>query len=79
MRIAGGLFGTLRSDFMHSLTRVGVDGIDVSEVTAIDQAGPALCLLAQSRYGAGIGRQSECFAADWHGVLRAPAAMEIAL
>ena len=46
MRIRGGLNGSLRNDFMHSLTRVGVAEIDVSAVTAVDQAGLALCLAA---------------------------------
>jgi hypothetical protein len=64
---------------MHSLTRVGVNEIDVSEVTATDQAGMALCLLAQKRYGANIGQQSLCFASAWQGALRVPGAMEIAL
>lgn len=79
MRIAGGLTGALRNDFMHSLTRVGVDEIDVSAVTATDQAGLALCLLAQNRYGASIGQQSGCFANAWRECLRVPSAMEVGL
>lgn len=34
MRVMGGLNGTLRNDFMHALTRVGVNEIDVESVTA---------------------------------------------
>lgn len=79
MRIAGGLNGALRNDFMHSLTRVGVNEIDVSEVTAVDQAGLALCLVAQGRYKAVIGQQSECFAKAWRESLRVPGAMEVEL
>lgn len=70
MRIVGGLNGALQNDVMYSLTRVGVDEIDVSEVTAVDQAGLALCLLAQGRYGIRIGQQSECFSKAWREALR---------
>lgn len=76
MRIAGGLKGALQNDVMYSLTRVGVDEIDVSEVTTVDRAGLDLCLLAQARYGARIGRQSECFAKAWREVLSISHAMD---
>lgn len=69
MRVAGGLNGTLRNDFVYSLTRVGIDEIDVSAVTAVDAAGIDLCLLAEGRYGARVGRQSECFAKRWKEAL----------
>jgi hypothetical protein len=65
MRISGGLNGALRNDFMHALTRVGVNEIDVEAVTAVDQAGLALCLVAAGRHGVEIGAQSECFALAW--------------
>ena len=65
MRIAGGLNGSLRNDFMHALTRVGVDEIDVEAVTAVDQAGLALCLVATNRYAVTIGARSACFAEEW--------------
>lgn len=65
LRISGGLNGALRNDFMHALTRVGVNEIDVEAVTAVDQAGIALCLVATGRHGVVIGGQSECFAAAW--------------
>lgn len=65
MRIAGGLNASLRNDFMHAITRVGVDEIDLAEVTAVEQAGLAFCLVASERHGAIIGRQSEAFAAAW--------------
>lgn len=74
MRIAGGLNGTLRNDFMHGLTRVGVDEIDASEVTAVDREGLALCLVAQGRHGIPVGQQSECFAKAWREALRVPGA-----
>lgn len=66
MRIAGGLSGALQNDVTYSLTRVGVDEMDLSGVTAVDAAGLDLCLLAQGRYGVRIGRRSECFAKAWH-------------
>jgi len=65
MRIAGGLNGALRNDFMHALTRVGVDEIDVGAVTQVDQAGLALCLVATERHGAIIGARSDCFDGAW--------------
>lgn len=65
MRIAGGLNGSLRNDFMHALTRVGVDEIDVEAVTAVDQAGLALCLVATNRHAVTMGPRSACFAAAW--------------
>ncbi|MDR1934491.1 MAG: PilZ domain-containing protein [Candidatus Accumulibacter sp.] len=46
MRVAGGLNGSLRDDFMHSLTKVGVDEIDLSKVTDIDNTGAELCRIA---------------------------------
>jgi hypothetical protein len=62
MRITGGLCGILRSDFMHALTRMGVDEIDLEGVTAVEQAGLALCLVAANRHRVTIGAQSPCFA-----------------
>lgn len=79
MRIIGGLNGTLQNDVMYSLTRVGVDEIDVSEVTAVDRAGLDLCLLAQGRYGAHIGQQSECFSKAWRETLNVTATMSVDL
>ncbi len=72
MRIAGGLGNSLRNDFMHALTRVGVDEIDVDAVTAVDQAGLALCLVANARHGVKIGAQSACFAEAWAAALAVP-------
>ncbi len=72
MRITGGLCGILRSDFMHALTRMGVDEIDVEGVTAVEQAGLALCLVATSRHGVAIGAQSPCFAEAWAQAISAP-------
>ena len=72
MRITGGLNGALRNDFMHALTRVGVNEIDMSGVTALDQPGLALCLVATSRHGVEIGEQSGCFASAWKTALARP-------
>jgi len=65
MRISGGLNNALRSDFMHSLTRVGVAELDLSGVTAIDSAGLALCLIAVEQYDVEIVCRSRCVAAAW--------------
>lgn len=75
MRISGGLNGGLRNDFMHALTRVGVSEMDVAGVTALDQAGLALCLVATSRHGVEIRAQSDCFAAAWKTALARPGAL----
>ena len=60
MRIAGGLNGGLRSDFMHSLTRMGIDEMDLSGVTEIDSAGLELCRIAVDQHQVGIVRPSPC-------------------
>jgi len=75
IRVTGGLNSSLQNDFMHALTRVGVDEIDLAAVTAVDQGGLALCLVASSRHGAVIGAQSECFAKAWKAALAAPGAV----
>lgn len=72
MRITGGLGNSLRNDFMHALTRVGVDEIDLEGVTLVDQAGLALCLVANNRHGVKIGAQSLCFAEAWEQALAVP-------
>lgn len=72
MRITGGLGSSLRNDFMHALTRVGVDEIDLEGVTSVDQAGLALCLVACDRHGVKLGAQSRCFAEAWQLALAAP-------
>jgi len=72
MRISGGLNGTLRADFIHALTRVGVDEIDLNGVTTVDQAGLALCQVATTRHGAVLGAQSACFASAWNIAMAAP-------
>lgn len=65
MRIQGGLNGSLHNDVMHSLSKVGIDGLDVSAVTAVDRAGMALCMVAVGHYGVRIEHQSDCFQAAW--------------
>ena len=72
LRVTGGLNGGLRNDFMHALSRVGVDVLDLSAVTAVDQEGLALCLEATGRYQARMGQQSACFSAAWAKVLDIP-------
>lgn len=76
MRIAGGLNGSLRNDFMHALTRVGVEELDVNAVTQIDQAGLALCLVAVRRHGVAIAAQSAVFAEAWTLAQAAPSDYE---
>lgn len=71
MRIAGGLNGTLANDFTYSLTKVGVDEMDLSAVTLVDAAGLELCVNAIVHHGASIGDMSECFAEAWkHAVIK---------
>lgn len=74
LRISGGLNGSLRNDFMHALTRVGVDELDVAAVTAADLAGLALCVVATDRYQVRLGQQSACFAAAWAKIVNGPQA-----
>lgn len=76
MRITGGLGNSLRNDFMHALTRVGVDEIDLEGVTLVDQAGLALCLVASNRHGVKLGAQSQCFAEAWKQALAVPGEIE---
>lgn len=76
MRITGGLSGALLNDFMHALTRMGVDEIDLESVTAVEQAGLALCLVATTRHGVAIGAQSQCFADAWKLALAVPGEIE---
>ncbi len=60
MRIVGGMNEGLRSDLMHGLTRMGVDEMDLSGVTAIDSAGVELCRIAVNRHQVGIVNPSPC-------------------
>lgn len=72
MRIAGGLNGSLRNDFMHALTRVGVEELDVQGVTHLDPVGLALCQVAVRRHGVNVVAQSACFAEAWLQAEAAP-------
>ena len=54
MRVVGGLNGCLHNDFMHGLTKVGIDEIDLSAVTDIDSAGLELCRVAAEVFRVGI-------------------------
>lgn len=60
MRVVGGLNDGLRNDFMHGLTKVGVDDLDLSAVSNVDTAGLALCRIAVEQYQARIVSQSSC-------------------
>lgn len=50
MRISGGLSRGLRNDFLHHLTRMGIDELDLSAVTEIDDAGLDLCRIAVDEF-----------------------------
>lgn len=71
MRVAGGLAGLLRDDFMHALTHQGVDRIDLSEVTRIDGEGVDLCRVAIEQYRVGFVRPSPCVREVMSGPLAA--------
>ena len=58
MRVIGGLNASLRNDFMHALEKVGVEGIDLSEVKDVDRAGAELCRIAIRDYQLDILRPS---------------------
>ena len=60
MRVVGGLTARLHDDFMHGLTRMRVDRLDLAGVTQIDAAGVDLCGIAIEQYQAGIVRPSSC-------------------
>ncbi|MFT3849277.1 MAG: PilZ domain-containing protein [Propionivibrio sp.] len=50
MRISGGLNRGLRNDFMHHLTRMGINDLDLAEATEIDEVGFELCRVAVEDY-----------------------------
>ena len=54
MRISGGLNHGLRNDFTYHLTRMGIDDLDLSEVTEVDEVGLELCRIAVDEYKARI-------------------------
>jgi len=60
MRVSGGLSRGLRNDFMHHLTRMGIDDLDLSGVTELDDAGIELCRVAVKQYKVRIVRASTC-------------------
>lgn len=67
MRIAGGMNGSLRNDFMHSLTKMGVDKLDLSAVTEIDSVGLDLCRIAVEEHSVDIVLPSACVRAVMAG------------
>jgi len=73
MRIAGALNLSLRNDFFHALDKMGVDEIDLSEVSTVDADGLALCVVASERGGVLIERLSPAVANLWQAARR-PAA-----
>lgn len=60
MRVAGGFNDGVRNDFLYNLTRIGVDELDLSGVTGIDNAGLELCRLAVNQHKVGIVHASLC-------------------
>lgn len=69
MRVVGGLNGSLRNDFLHGLTRVGIADIDLSGVTEIDADGLELCRIAVECHNVTISRQSCCVASGMEGYI----------
>lgn len=65
MRILGGLNASLSNDIRYSLAKVGVDEIDAAGVTAVDEAGLALCQQAVREYGVRFLTVSPVLAARW--------------
>ena len=65
MRIAGALNLSLRNDFFHALDKMEVAEIDLSEVTAVDPDGLALCVVAAEKNGVIIDRLSPVVAQLW--------------
>ena len=70
MRISGGLNRGLRNDFMHHLTRMGIDDLDLSEVTEIDDVGLELCRIAVDEYKARIIHASQSVRAEIKDLLQ---------
>lgn len=68
MRIAGGMNGSLHNDFMHSLTKTGVDKLDLSAVTEIDDVGLDLCRIAVEQHRVDIIEPSACVRAGMAGL-----------
>lgn len=60
MRISGGLDGAMRNDFMHHLSRAGIDDLDLERVTDIDSAGRELCRTAVEDFGVVIVAAAPC-------------------
>ncbi len=54
MRVAGGLNATLGNDFMHGLVQMGVDELDLAEVSRVDAMGLELCRIAIEDYKVAI-------------------------
>ena len=60
MKVVGGLNAGLRNDFIHNLTKVGIDELDLSRVTEIDGEGLDLCRLAMQQHRVGLVQMSSC-------------------
>jgi hypothetical protein len=50
LRVLGGLNVSLRSDFLHTLSKGGVDAVDLSGVTDMDSDGAELCRIAAEEH-----------------------------
>lgn len=70
MRISGGLNRGLRNDFMHHLTRMGIDDLDLSEATEVDEVGLELCRVAVEDYKARIIHASPSVRAEIKSLLQ---------
>ncbi len=70
MRISGGLNHGLRNDFIYHLTRMGIDDLDLSEVTEVDEVGLELCRIAVDEYKARIVHVSPSVRAEIRNLLQ---------
>lgn len=69
MCVSGGLNATLENDFSYALTKAGINELDLSAVTCVDNDGLNLCKDAMRNYGVTIGAQSTCFSLAWNNWL----------
>jgi len=65
MYVAGGLNAALAHDFDYALNKAGIDELDLSAVTQVDETGIALCKKAMHDHGVNIGARSACFSLAW--------------
>ena len=65
MYVAGGLNAALTNDFDYAVNKAGIDELDLSAVTQVDDIGIALCKKAMHDRGVNIGARSMCFSLAW--------------